>query len=255
MNEIDNFLIQELTEMKAREKYSNIGEMMDYIIAETRIREILWSLRNQEIQFTQDFSFLEFDMQKTEAPIYDFLVRKDNFDLMIFLNDKKENGRFLISKQRLKAHRNALKHNPSIEGVADVWINEKRYPTKYFLLKDIELTLSNGNEFIHVPSEETLSFEIAVTDFFNKLVKSPPIVHIEPQEKKHFDVINSFEKNLQETLENLKSKRPRLDFKSKAINELTEDHLNALLELFKTKLEKEMSLEELETNIRDIALI
>jgi len=142
MNEMDNPFIQQLTEMKAREKCSSIGEMMDHIIAETRIREILWSLRNQEIQFTQDFSFLKFDSHETETPIYDFLVTKDNFDLMIFLNDKKENGHFLISKQRLEAHRKALKHYPSIEGVADVWISEKDYPTKYFFLRDIELKLS-----------------------------------------------------------------------------------------------------------------
>ena len=255
MTEIDNSFIQQLTEMKAREKYSSIGEMMDYIIAETRIREILWSLRNQEIQFTQDLSFLEFDSQKTEVPIYDFLVTKDNFDLMIFLNDKKENGNFLISKQRLEAHRRALKHYPSVEGVADVWISEKRYPTKYFILRDIEMKLTNGNEFINVPSEEILSFDVAVMDFFDRLVKKPPKIHIEPQETKHLDVLDSFEKNLRETFEELKSRQPRLDFKSKAIDELKEDHLNALTELFRARLENQLSPEELGAEIKKVALI
>lgn len=254
MTEIDNSFIQHLTEMKARERYSSIGEMMDYIIAETRIREILWSLRSEEIQFTQDFSFLEFDTQ-AEVPVHDFLVTKDNFDLMIFLNDKKENGHFLISKQRLEAHRKAFKHYPSVEGVADVWITDKKYPTKYFFLRDIELKLSNGNESISIPPEEIHSFDVAVTEFFNRLVKKPPTVHLEPQKKKHLDVVNSFEKNLRETFGELKSKQPRLDFRSKALDELSEDHMNALMELFQAKLEKEISPEELQAEIRKIARI
>ncbi|MBU7048030.1 MAG: hypothetical protein HXS54_16455 [Theionarchaea archaeon] len=253
MTEIDNSFIQHLTEMKARERYSTIQEMMDYIIAETRIREILWSLRSQEIQFTQDFSFLEFDTQ-AEVPIYDFLVTKDNFDLMIFLNDKKENGDFLISKQRLEAHRNAFKHYPSVEGIADVWINEIKYPTKYFFLRDIELKLSNGNEFI-VPPEEIRSFDVAVTEFFNILVKKTPTIQIELQERKHFDVLNSFEKNLRETFTELKSKQPRIDFRSKALDELKEDHMNALIELFQEYCKEKLSPEELQAKIWKIARI
>lgn len=255
MDEMENPYIQHITEMKAREKYSDIQEMMDYIVAETRIREILWSLRDQEIQFAQDFSFLEFGLHEKEAPIYDFLVTKDNFDLMIFLNDKKENGRFSVSRQRLEAHRKALKYYPFVEGIADVWVKEREYPTKCFFLRDIELKLSNGNNFINVPSEEVSSFQIAVTDFFAKLIKKPPLVRFELQEKEHFDMIENFKRNLQNTFEKLKSTHPRLDFKSKAIDDLTEEHVSALTELFQMELEGKISLEETEGKIRKIALI
>lgn len=220
----DDPLIQYLVELRAREKSDTLGEMIQRLIAERGVRKILESLREEGFILTEEFFIpsesLEEDKRKLiEQKRFDFMVKKEDIEIGIFLKYSKE-GDFVLTYNEIEQYYKLFQLYQDVHAIILVWI----YENSPSLLLDLDyvyqlrnlLKTEKKKEF---NVEDLKTLQEALQELFKIELPDWKISKYEREsELEELNVQSIFNTALEKMIKMEKDKRYRLGEKIKAVN-------------------------------------
>lgn len=244
MGQADSFA-QFLYELKAERKSQSFDEMAERLIAERNLRKFFGGLRKKRFIVQENLD---------EAINFDFLIRKDDNELIGLLEHKK-NG-FTLSREQLDTLYHILSTNPQSKGIIFVWIMGPSYPSVSFSSFDLNKLLRQGKGIFDFSSSQ-LPMKESVAIFFER--PKNLVIDLKPMKKTMISkadrimLTSNFSKHIEGLFRKMKKRKFRLDNKIKAAQDFTMADVKSLQMLFNATIDKEFDRGQLESCIKKIS--
>ncbi len=244
---VDDSFVNFLSEIRAEKKSQTFDQMTERLIAERDLRKYFDELKNKKY-IVQENVDLSID--------FDFLIRKESSEVIGILEPK--GTHFKITFDKLKKLNLLLSENPQSRAIMLTWIIRPNYPSVLmypdFLNKKIRSSKPDCDltSLVRPIRDAVGSFFKELPSLISTEVQVPEKELKQAEKLRFYEVLNEF---LMQEYNKVKEKNFRLDYKIKAVDELSVDDVNKIGQIFKEVFDEKFDQSSLERFLRQTSKV
>jgi len=246
-----------LEEIKAKEKSKSYKQMMEYIIATNKIREILDDFSAKGIRYEETIPPLKNYKSEIEEKIFvpDFKISYEDVGALLFIKNFNEvTNQIEIHKNDLDGYYSSLKNVMEAVFVIVTFISAPEFPS--ISLTDVILKDSLEKEELIIDLTKAKPLKEVLSDFVNKhsAIDWMTTSRLEEPEReskesiRYTNLLQQFEQFLNEEYASMKRSK-RHDIRRLAIEKITEKDQEILKDVFQSILTDKSSPKDLQAMI------